>query len=200
MLTLTLIGISDMVLNVKWDAILLVALIGTFLLLRRYIKTPTGHRRFDALKLKLPLFGKLNRKLAIARLTRTLSAMVRAGVPSLQALMISARVANNIIIADAMLKVAEFVQQGSRLWMPMEQTGQFPPMVTRMIAAGEESGNLDEMLSELTRFYDRDVEYTVQKLTRMLEPLLTVAIGGVVLFVLLALYMPIFNLSSIMKR
>ena len=198
--TLTLIAISNMVLNVWWDTAFLAIGLATFFALRRYIKTPNGRRRFDALKLKLPLFGKLNRKIAIARLTRTLSAMVRAGVPSLQSLMIASRVANNVIIAEAMTRVAEFVQQGSRLWKPMEDTGQFPPMVTRMIAAGEESGNLDEMLAELTRFYDRDVEYTVQKLTRLLEPLLTVAIGGVVLFVLLALYMPIFSLSNVIKR
>jgi len=83
--------------------------------------------------------------------------------------------------------------------MPMEQTGEFPPIVTRMIAAGEESGNLDEMLSELSRFYERDIEYTVQKLTRLIEPLLTVLVGGIVLFVLLALYMPIFNLSNVLK-
>ena len=198
--TLMLLGISDMARNVWWDIGLTIFGILAFFALRRYIKTPRGRRQFDTLKLKMPLFGKLNRKIAIARLTRTLSAMVRAGVPSLQSLMIASRVANNVIIAEAMLKVAEFVQQGSRLWKPMEETGQFPPMVTRMIAAGEESGNLDEMLSELTRFYDRDVEYSVQKLTRMLEPLLTVAIGGVVLFVLLALYMPIFNLSNVLKR
>ncbi len=199
-ITLSLITLSDMVLNIWWDMIFIAVGIAGFFAFQRYIKTPVGRRRFDALKLKMPLFGKLNRKIAIARLTRTLSAMVRAGVPSLQSLMIASRVANNVIIAEAMTKVAEFVQQGSRLWKPMEDTGQFPPMVTRMIAAGEESGNLDEMLTELTRFYDRDVEYTVQKLTRLLEPLLTVAIGGVVLFVLLALYMPIFNLSNVIKR
>ena len=199
-ITLMLLGISAMVLNVWWDIGFTIFGIIAFFALRRYINTPRGRRQFDQLKLTVPLFGKLNRKIAIARLTRTLSAMVRAGVPSLQSLMIASRVANNVIIAEAMTKVAEFVQQGSRLYKPMEDTGQFPPMVTRMIAAGEESGNLDEMLSELTRFYDRDVEYSVQKLTRMLEPLLTVAIGGVVLFVLLALYMPIFNLSNVLKR
>ena len=199
-ITLSLITISEMVRNVYWDVFFVVAGVALYFGFQRYVKTPRGRKQYDAFKLKVPLFGKLNRKIAIARLTRTLSAMVRAGVPSLQALMISARVANNVIIAEAMTTVAEFVQQGSRLWMPMEKTGQFPPMVTRMIAAGEESGNLDEMLSELTRFYDRDVEYTVQKLTRMLEPLLTIAIGGVVLFVLLALYMPIFSLSNVLKR
>ncbi|HZP83470.1 MAG TPA: type II secretion system F family protein [Chthonomonadaceae bacterium] len=175
---------------------LLLAWFGT----RWYISKPKGRRQWDNLKLRVWIFGKLNRKIAIARFTRTLSAMVRAGVPIIQSLSISGRVANNTIIMDAVARVADFVQQGARLWMPMEQTGQFPPIVTRMIAAGEESGNLDEMLSELTHFYDRDIEYTVQKLTRLMEPLLTCIVGGIVLFVLLALYSPIFNLARVIRK
>ena len=197
--TQLLMDISDLSRNVWADLILLIVLGVGIAALRQYIKTPKGRWQYDTFKLKVPLFGKLNRKIAIARLTRTLSAMVRAGVPILQALMISSRVANNVVIADAMTRVAEYVQQGARLWQPMEETKQFPLMVTRMIAAGEESGNLDEMLMELTGYYDRDVEYTVQKLTKMLEPALTVVIGSVVLFVLLALYMPIFSLSEVLK-
>jgi type IV pilus assembly protein PilC len=198
--TLLLIQISNWATTWWLDLVFLfVAFIG-YLVTRRYIATYRGRRQWDDLKLRVWLFGKLNRKIAIARFTRTLSAMVRAGVPIINALAISSRVSNNTIIQDAITRVAEFVQQGARLWMPMEQTGQFPPIVTRMIAAGEESGNLDEMLSELTRFYDRDIEYTVQKLTRMMEPLMTVVIGAIVLFVLLALYMPIFNLGNVIRK
>jgi type IV pilus assembly protein PilC len=198
-LTLLLIRISEVVAMVWADAILFAAAALAFFLFRRYIATPKGRRRWDNFKLRMWLFGKLNRKICIARFTRALSAMVRAGVPILQALTISARVANNAVIFDAVARVAEFVQQGARLWMPMEQSGQFPPLVTRMIAAGEESGNLDEMLSELTHFYTRDVEYTVQRLTRLMEPLMTIVVGGIVLFVLLALYLPIFNLTNVLK-
>lgn len=199
-ITLTLLAISRFAMNPWIEILFWGAVIGGVLFTRQYIKTPKGRERWDRLKLKIWLFGPLNRKIAVARMTRTLSAMVRAGVPILQSLAISARVSNNVIITAAMARVAEFVQQGARLWMPMEQTGEFPPLVTRMIAAGEESGNLDEMLSELTKFYDRDIEYTVQKLTKMLEPALTVVIGSIVLFVLLALYMPIFNLTNVLKR
>lgn len=198
--TQLLLNISKVAMNPYFELLLWTLIIGTVLFIRQSIKTTKGRERWDKLKLKILLFGPLNRKIAVARMTRTLAAMVRAGVPILQALAISARVSNNVIITAAMARVAEFVQQGARLWMPMEQTGEFPPMVTRMIAAGEESGNLDEMLAELTRFYDRDIEYTVQKLTKMLEPLLTVVIGSIVLFVLLALYMPIFNLTNVLKR
>lgn len=199
-ITLLLLNISKVAMNPYFELFFWTLIIGTVLFIRASIKTPKGRERWDRFKLKIPLFGPLNRKIAVARMTRTLAAMVRAGVPILQSLAISARVSNNVIITAAMARVAEFVQQGARLWMPMEQTGEFPPMVTRMIAAGEESGNLDEMLAELTKFYDRDIEYTVQKLTKMLEPLLTVVIGSIVLFVLLALYMPIFNLTNVLKR
>lgn len=181
------------------NALILGGLASLILFARRYIATPNGRRRWDRFKLKVWLLGKLNRKIAIARFTRSLSAMVRAGVPILQALTISARVANNTILYDAVARVTDYVQQGARLWMPMEQTGEFPTLVTRMIAAGEESGNLDEMLNELTRFYNRDIEYSVQRLTRLMEPLMTVVVGGIVLFVLLALYMPIFNLTNVLK-
>ncbi len=198
-ITRLLIRISEIATNPLGDIAILAIGLGTFFGVRRYIQTTDGRRRWDNLKLRVWLFGKLNRKIATARLTRTLAAMVRAGVPILQSLTIASRVANNVIILEAMTRVAEFVQQGARLWMPMEQTKQFPPIVTRMIAAGEESGNLEEMLSELTRFYERDIEYTVQKLTRLIEPLLTVVVGAIVLFVLLALYMPIFNLSNVLK-
>ncbi|HZO87173.1 MAG TPA: type II secretion system F family protein [Chthonomonadaceae bacterium] len=199
-ITLLLIKISQWATTPLFDVIAVVGAVVCFYLFRRFISTPRGRHLWDNFKLRVWLFGKLNRKIAIARFTRTLAAMIRAGVPILQALQISARVANNVIIIDAVQKIAEFVKQGARLWMPMEQSGEFPPIVTRMIAAGEESGNLDEMLNELTHFYDRDIEYTVQKLTRMMEPLLTVIVGGIVLFVLLALYMPIFNLSNVIRK
>ena len=92
------------------------------------------------------------------------------------------------------------VNEGVKLSVPLEQSGQFPSMVTRMISAGEESGNMDEMLRQVTTFYDRDIEYTVQRLTRLLEPIMTVVLGAIVGFVLLALYMPIFNLSKVIHR
>lgn len=184
----------------RWWWVVLLILIGAVLLIRWYVRTPGGRMRYDRLKLKLPLFGKLNRKIAVARFTRTLAAMVKAGVPILHALAISARTSSNMVIVEAVMKVAQFVKEGARIWIPLEQTGEFPAMVTRMIASGETSGNLDEMLEQLTHFYDRDIEYTVNRLTRVLEPALTVMIGGIVLFVLLALYMPIFNLSQVVRR
>ncbi|MGC8667366.1 MAG: type II secretion system F family protein [Chthonomonadales bacterium] len=167
---------------------------------KRWSQTEKGRRTMDRIKLRMPLLGPLNRKIAIARLTRTFSAMVSAGVPILSGLQTSARVTGNTVFTDVIADTVQKVNEGVRLSVPLEQSGQFPSMVTRMIAAGEESGNMDEMLRQITTFYDRDIEYAVQRLTRMLEPLLTVVLGVIVGFVLLALYMPIFNLSKVIHR
>lgn len=173
---------------------------GCFYALRRYTETEKGRWQYDRLKLKMPLLGKLNRKIAIARLIRTLGAMVKAGVPIFRGLSVAAQTSGNVIIGKALMGVATSVQEGMRISVPMDECGEFPTMVSRMVAAGEESGNLDEMLEKLAIFYERDIEYSVERLTRVLEPLMTIVIGGVVLFVLLALYMPIFNLSNVIHK
>jgi type IV pilus assembly protein PilC len=103
-------------------------------------------------------------------------------------------------VQDAVMKVAVDVQTGTALTSSLEEAKVFPPLVTRMVASGEKSGNLDEMLDELTHFYERDIEYSVQRLTRMMEPAMTVVVGGIVLFVLLALYMPVFTLAKVIRK
>jgi type IV pilus assembly protein PilC len=169
-------------------------------LFKRWQQTNAGRRICDRMKLKIPLLGPLNRKIAISRLTRTFSAMVSAGVPIISGLQTSARVTGNSVFMDVIVDAAQKVNEGAKLSAPLEQSGEFPSMVTRMIAAGEDSGNMDEMLRQVTSFYDRDIEYAVQRLTRLLEPLLTVVLGVVVGFVLLALYMPIFSLTKVIKK
>jgi type IV pilus assembly protein PilC len=196
--TLLLVSLSKIIRGYWW----LVA-IGTFFglkALKQWQKTDKGRRVCDRLKLKMPLLGPLNRKIAISRMTRTFSAMVQAGVPILSGLQTAGRVTGNMIFMEVVAGAVIKVNEGIRLSLPLEQSGEFPTMVTHMMAAGEESGNLDEMLRQITTFYDRDIEYAVTRLTRMLEPLLTVVLGVIVGFVLLALYMPIFNLSKVIKR
>jgi type IV pilus assembly protein PilC len=198
LVTLTLVTVSDIILH-YW----LFVLGGLWLMvfaIRKYIKTPAGRLVYDKVCLKLPIVGKLNRKIAVARFTQTLAGAVQAGVPIIRALMISANTSGNLVIVNAVVHVTNLIKEGSTLAAPLEATGQFPIMVTRMIAAGEQSGNLDEMLGEITKFFNRDIEYAVAKLTRIMEPLMTIVVGGIVLFVLLALYMPIFNLSNVIKR
>lgn len=196
--TLALVNVSFIIVHYSW-AVLLGA-IGMVMAIRRYIMTPGGRRRFDALKLRLPLLGKLIHKMCVSRFTRTFGGLTKAGVPILTALSTAANTAANVVVIEAVNKVRTFVKEGTNLSISLEQVKVFPSMVTRMVAAGEQSGNIDEMLEEVTRFFDRDIEYTVDRLTKILEPIMTVAVGGIVLFVLLALYMPIFNLTNVVKR
>jgi type IV pilus assembly protein PilC len=197
-MTKLLVAMSGVFVHYWWMVIL-----GTFaavIFIRRYVRTPAGRKNWDRMKLRLPLFGKLIRKIAIARFTQTFAGVSKAGVPILRALSISANTSGNVILIEAIQGVANFVKEGATISIPMEQSGEFPPIVTRMVAAGEASGNLDEMLDEVTRFYQRDIEYSVERLTRLMEPIMTVLVGSIVLFVLLALYMPMFNLSNVIKR
>jgi len=196
--TLALVSLSYVVVHYWWMVIL--GTIAAFLGLRRYIQTPIGRKHYDRLKMKIPLLGDLNRKIAVSRFTQTFAGAVKSGVPLLKGLSIAAQTCGNVIIMDALKNVAGFVQEGATLSVPLEQTGEFPPMVTRMIAAGEHSGNLDTMLEEITHFYHRDIEYTVENLTRLMEPAMTIIVGGIVLFILLALYMPIFNLGQVIRK
>lgn len=195
--TQLLIVLSDILL--RWWWIVVLTSYGAIMGFKAYVKTDKGKRHLDILKLKAPLLGGLNRKIAVARFTQTFAGAVKAGVPILRALSISAQTSGNVIIIEAIKRVINFVKEGSTLAVPLEQCGEFPPMVTRMIAAGEHSGNLDSMLEEVTRFYERDIQYTVDRLTKMMEPAMTVVVGGIVLFVLLALYMPIFNLTNVVR-
>ncbi len=198
LVTLLLVKVSAIVVH-YWLWVLIGLIVGVAVL-RRFIKTSRGRHIYDKLKLKLPLLGKLNRKIAISRFCQTFSGMSAAGVPILRSLAVSANTCGNVIIQEAVMKVAEQVQQGAGLSKPLEATGEFPPMVTRLISAGEQSGNIDAMLAEITEFYNRDIQYTVDKLTKLMEPLMTIVVGCLVLFILLALYMPIFSLTQVLKR
>lgn len=192
--TLLLMGLSAAVMR-WWWAIAIV--IGVFVLLfKRFAATENGQRKLDRLVLKIPVLGSLMRKIAIARFVQTLAGAMRGGVPVLASLAISANTAGNSVIRDAIVAAAENVRDGATIAVELERTGQFPVLVTRMISAGEATGNIDTMLDEINRFFDRDIEYAVDKLTRMIEPLMTVLVGSIVLLVLLALYMPIFSLGD----
>lgn len=197
-ITQLLVTMSDIA--TKWWYIVLLVTVGFVLAVRQYYKTEGGRLVIDRILLKLPLVGKVLRKIAIARFTQTWSGATKGGIPILKALSVSANTSGNVLIRNAVMEVASNVQEGSPLGPPLDETGQFPPLVTRMIASGESSGNLDLMLEEITKFYQRDVEYAVQKMTKLLEPIMTVVVGAIVLFVLLALYMPVFMLTQVIKR
>jgi type IV pilus assembly protein PilC len=157
-------------------------------------------RKFlDPLKLKLPVFGLLLRKIAVARFSRNFSDMIRAGVPILKALHIVGETSGNWVIESALEKVAESVRQGNSLSAPLLDQPVFPPMVTQMIAVGEDAGSLEVMLDKIADFYDQEVEAATEQLTAMIEPLMVAFLGVVIGSMVIALYLPIFNISKLIK-
>ncbi|MEO0184820.1 MAG: type II secretion system F family protein [candidate division WOR-3 bacterium] len=175
---------------------LLIGLILLFTIIRRWHKTESGAKAMDPLFLKLPVFGDLIRKQSIARFSRTLSTLLSSGVPIIDALEITAKSAGNWVIEDAILKARVSIKGGENIADPLSKTAVFPPMVTQMIAIGEASGGLDEMLSKVADFYDAEVDQAVENLTNALEPIIMVVLGGVVGFLVISMYLPIFQLAS----
>jgi type IV pilus assembly protein PilC len=192
--TLLLMSVSDFVLHWWWFVILM--MVGLFYAFRYYGKTPAGRRRLDIIALKVPVLGPLFRKIAISRFVQTLSGAMAGGVPVLRSLGIAGQTANNTLIRDAVNQVALRVRDGSSIGIELGRTGEFPVMVSRMIEAGEAGGQIDKMLDEINTFYEQDIETATDRLTRIIEPMMTVVVGSIVLLVLLALYMPIFNLGK----
>lgn len=156
-------------------------------------------RILDPLKLKLPVFGLLLRKIAVARFSRNFSDMIGAGVPILKALQIVGETSGNWVITEALQKVAESVRQGNSLSGPLLDQPVFPPMVTQMIAVGEDAGSLEIMLDKIADFYDQEVEAATEQLTAMIEPLMVAFLGVVIGSMVVALYLPIFNISKLIK-
>ncbi len=196
--TKALISISDFFVRFWWAVGLV--LVGGVMGLRAWARSDRGRPKADALKLKLPLFGGLLRKVSIARSIRVLGTLISTGVPLVDALEDAARVAGNHVIASALRFAIVRVTEGDKLVQPLDSSGEFPAMVTQMVAAGEESGDLGGMMNKVADFYDRDIEYTVKRLTTMMEPLLTVFLGIIVGFVAISMYMPIFNLTALLKQ
>jgi len=155
--------------------------------------------RTDAIFLKLPIFGSLLRKVAVARFSRTLGTMISSGVPILEALDICARTAGNLVIEAALVKTRAAISEGRTIAEPLEASGVFPGMVVQMIAVGEATGAMDSMLSKIADFYDDEVDAAVSALTSLLEPLMMVFLGGTVGGILVAMYLPIFKIAEAVK-
>jgi type IV pilus assembly protein PilC len=173
--------------------------IAAVFLFRRWINSEDGRHKWDAIKLKAPVFGPLVRKTALARFSRTLSALVRSGVPILESLDIVAETAGNHVVAEAVRDTQSAVKRGEPLARKLEDHAVFPPMVVQMMAVGEETGALDEMLDKIADFYDQEVEATVDALTSLIEPLLIVVMGVCVGGMVISLYMPMFNIIKLIK-
>ena len=171
---------------------LILVLIVSIYLFSKFYQTPTGRRKVDALVLKIPLFGELIQKTATAQFCRTFSSLTRAGVPILFALEIVREITNNSIISDAISNSREDVLQGIPLSVALGRMNVFPDMSISMLSIGEETGEMDAMLSKVADFYEDEVEAIVKALTSMLEPAMIVLVGGIVGSILLAMYMPMF--------
>jgi type IV pilus assembly protein PilC len=193
-LTKVIMSLSDFL---KVGALpLVIGLVAVVTIVRRWHKTESGARALDPFILKMPVFGDLTRKTAIARFSRTLSTLLSSGVPIIDALEITARSSGNWVIEDAILKARVSIKGGENIADPLSKTAVFPPMVTQMIAIGEASGGLDEMLSKVADFYDDEVDQAVENLTNALEPIIMVVLGGVVGVLVVAMYLPIFQLAG----
>jgi type IV pilus assembly protein PilC len=177
---------------------IVLAIVG-FILFNRYTSTQVGRRQFDAFKLKLPVFGMLIRKVAISRFCRTLGTLLQSGVPIMQALEIVGKASGNEVIAETVNKVRESVREGESIAVPLQLSGLFPPLVTQMVAVGEETGNLDGMLSKISDFYDTEVEYMLASLTSLLEPILILVMGFIVGFIVVSVFLPLSQIIGNIK-
>jgi type IV pilus assembly protein PilC len=177
----------------------LVAIVGLIVAFGQIRKTKGGRLATDKIFLRLPIFGILLRKVAVAKFTRTLGTLVSSGVPILDGLEITAKTAGNTVIENAVMDVRSAVSEGKTLAEPLMKSKVFPPMVTHMIAVGESTGALDAMLSKIADFYDDEVDSAVSNLTAMMEPMLMVFLGGTVGFIVVAMYLPIFKLITLIK-
>jgi type IV pilus assembly protein PilC len=168
--------------------------------LRTWYKTNAGKTAVDAMLLKSPVFGILIRKVAVAKFTRTLGTLISSGVAILDGLEITARTAGNKIVEAAVLKTRASIAEGKTIAEPLRESGVFPPMVVQMIAVGEQTGALDAMLGKIADFYDEEVDQAVANLTSLLEPMLMVFLGVVIGGVVIAMYLPIFKLVSVVGK
>ena len=175
------------------------SIIGMIVFIIQFRRTETGQVVTDKIFLKLPVFGILFKKVAVAKFTRTLGTLVSSGVPILDGLNITAKTAGNKVIEKAVLEVRQGVSEGKTIAEPLSESKVFPPMVTQMIAVGESTGALDSMLGKIADFYDDEVDQAVANLTSMIEPLLMVFLGGTVGFIVVAMYLPIFKLITLVK-
>jgi len=192
--TQIVLGMSRMI--KKYIVFFVPAFILLFILFKRYYKTESGRALVDRLLLRLPIFGPLLRKIAVARFSRTLGTLVSSGVPILDGLTIVSRTSGNRAIETAIMNARASIREGETIAEPLSRSGHFPPMVIQMISVGESTGALDAMLSKIAEFYEDEVDVAVGNLTSLLEPLLMMFLGVVIGGVVIAMYLPIFNMAN----
>jgi type IV pilus assembly protein PilC len=187
------VGFSDALIN-YWFVIIAVLIAGVVGFLQ-WKKTDKGRRQWDRFKLRLPArIGDVVQKVALARWSRTFSGTVASGVPILQSIQITGQTSGNTVIEQSMAEVYDSVKQGGTIAAPIERNPIFPPMVAHMVAVGEETGQLEQMLGKIADFYEAEVDAKIKALTSLIEPLMIIFVGSVVGFIVISMYMPIFTL------
>jgi type IV pilus assembly protein PilC len=196
--TRALLGLSYLARNYWW----LMALAAVFILnaLRNYYRTPDGRRYFDSLFLRLPLFGPLTLKVMVSRLSRSIAALTKSGVPVLEALTVVETTVSNVVLQNMIKDTRAAISSGQSLTEPFKASGLFPPMVIQLINTGERTGRLDKMFDQIADFYEPEIEFTIRNLTSLLEPIMLLVMGTVVVFIALSVLLPIFNLISVIKK
>jgi type IV pilus assembly protein PilC len=185
-------------LRTKWW-LLAGIIVGASILFKRFYSTEVGKVKIDSLVLRVPVLGQVIRKASIARFTRTLGTLISSGVPILNGLDITARTAGNKVVEKAIYATRTSISQGNTIAEPLRQSGVFPPMVTQMIGVGEQTGALDEMLDKIANFYDDEVDTAVDALTSIIEPVMIVVMGVIVGGMLIAMYLPMFKLVTVIS-
>ena len=192
--TRIVIGMSNVLKHYWWAIILVIG--GLVFSVNRYYKTPPGKLQIDSLLLKMPVLGDLLRKSAVSRFTRTLGTLISSGVSILDGLEITARTAGNMVIHNAVMESRASIAGGETISAPLAKSKVFPPMVISMIAVGEQTGGLDEMLSKIADFYDEEVDAAVSTLLSLMEPIMIVVLGVIVGGMVVAMYLPIFDMVN----
>ncbi|HVA74506.1 MAG TPA: type II secretion system F family protein [Acidimicrobiales bacterium] len=193
--TRILVGVSNIFVHAFPFVIL--AVIGAVFGYRRWVRTAAGRQTRDRLFLRVPVFGGLVRKTAMTRFASTLATLLSSGVPVLESLEITSETVGNVVVANGVQAIAEGARKGDTMTRPLEDHPVFPPMVTQMMAVGEETGALDTLLRKVATFYEQEVERTVDALTSLLEPLLIVVLGGAVGSMVISLYLPMFDIIKL---
>ena len=184
---------------VAYIHIIIGAAVATAIAIRQTYRTENGRMMLDRLMLRIPIIGELLRKASIARFSRTLGTLVSSGVPILDSLTITAKTAGNKVVEKAGFMVRESISQGRTMAEPLTQSGVFPPMVCQMIGAGEMTGAIDQMLQKIADFYEEEVDNAVANLTALMEPIVIVVLGTIIGGLVIAMYMPIFQLGSLLS-
>ncbi|HTN44352.1 MAG TPA: type II secretion system F family protein [Nitrospiria bacterium] len=195
--TRILIGINNAFQSYWW--LILAVIVGAVFGVRSYIRTEAGRLWWDGVKLHLPVFGAIFLKTALSRFSRVFGTLTRSGLSILQTLEIVSQTVGNTVISRVVDNIRDSARQGRGIVQPMQVSRIFPPVVIQMVSVGEQTGKMEEMLMKVSEYYDQEVEYSIRNLSTALEPLLLAVIGGVVLFLALAIFMPWWNLINVFK-